>query len=77
MSTRANRDKHDQGRYDLTIIRCVDKKTGVPIFGLEQNMTVARLEMSCGCARQVEELREMSCNMKVKYDGPESDSIAR
>ena len=58
-------------------IRCVEKNTGVPIFGLELNMTVAKSEMTCGCAREVEELREMACSMKVKYDGPESDSIAR
>jgi len=59
------------------VCRCVDKNTGVPIFGLELNMTVAKSEMTCGCAREVEELREMSCNMKVKYDGPEKDSIKR
>ena len=32
--------------------RCVAKDTGVPIFGLETNMTAAK-DMTCACAAQV------------------------
>ena len=32
--------------------RCVAKDTGVPIFGLETNMTAAK-DMTCACASQV------------------------
>jgi len=59
------------------VCRCVDKRRGVPIFGVELNMTVAKSSMTCGCAREAEDLKEIACNMQVKYDGPERDSIAR
>jgi len=48
--------------------RCVAKDTGVPIFGLETNMTAAK-DMTCACASQVWELRAQGCAMLVKYDG--------
>jgi len=48
--------------------RCVAKDTGVPIFGLETNMTAAK-DMSCACASQVWELKAQGCAMQVNYDG--------
>jgi len=59
------------------VCRCVNKKTGRPIHGVELNMTVAVNSMTCGCAREAAELKEMGCGMKVKYDGPESRSMGR
>jgi len=48
--------------------RCVAKDTGVPIFGLETNMTAAK-DMTCACASQVWELKAQGCAMQVNYDG--------
>ena len=64
--------------FRITILpeRCVNKKTGQPIDGfLETNMTVAVGSMTCGCAREAAELKEMGCAMKIKYDGPASRHI--
>jgi len=52
--------------------RCVAKDTGVPIFGLETNMTAAE-NMTCACASQVWELKAHGCAMLVNYDGAGSD----
>ena len=53
-------DKYDQNRNVTNMTkrqikpdyRCVAKDTGVPIFGLETNMTAAK-DMTCACASQV------------------------
>jgi len=54
------------------VCRCVNKRTGDPIHGIETNMTVAVNSMTCGCAREAEELKEIGCGMKVQYNGPAS-----
>merc|ERR1711915_114066 len=59
------------------VCRCVDKKTGDPIHGFETNMTAALSSMTCGCAREAMELKEMGCGMKVKYDGPAPKNMKR
>jgi len=59
------------------VCRCVNKKTGHPIHGIETNMTQAVDVMNCACAREAEDLKEMGCGMRVKYDGPSSRSVER
>jgi len=56
--------------------RCVARDTGVPIFGLETNMTAAK-DMTCACASQVWELRAQGCAMLVNFDGSGEKSGAR
>ena len=41
-----------QKSSNMTNSRCVARDTGVPIFGLETNMTAAK-DMTCACASQV------------------------
>ena len=57
--------------------RCVEKRTGHPIHGIETNMTLAVDSMTCACAREAAELKEIGCGMSVKYDGPASRSVER
>eukprot|EP00092_Neocalanus_flemingeri_P031901 GFUD01034655.1.p1 GENE.GFUD01034655.1~~GFUD01034655.1.p1 ORF type:complete len:486 (+),score=98.25 GFUD01034655.1:65-1459(+) len=59
------------------VCRCVNKKTGHPIHGVETNMTTAVDSMTCACAREADELKEIGCSMSVKYDGPASRSVER
>ena len=40
-------------------------------------MTAALSSMTCGCAREAMELKEMGCGMKVKYDGPAPKNMER
>ena len=58
------------------VCRCVDKETGKPIFGVETNMTSVDM-MTCECARHDHLMKEMGCNMKVKYDGDSQVSKTR
>lgn len=52
------------------VCRCVDKLTGRPIFGMDENLAAARESgMACSCSREMEVLREMSCSMMVHYQG--------
>ena len=58
------------------VCRCVRQTDGQPIFGLETNMTAVD-QMTCGCARQAETMRELGCAMKVKYEGDSPASQER
>ena len=57
------------------VCRCVSKESGQPIFGLETNMTAVD-SMTCGCARQAETLKELGCDMAVKFEGESPEKLA-
>jgi len=54
------------------VCRCVSPTNGAPIFGIETNLTEIE-KMTCDCARDSYMLKEMGCNMKVKFDGDVSE----
>jgi len=64
--------------YFAGTCRCVNKETGLPIFGFTLSPEEAESQgVDCACSRQVQVIKEMSCSLEVDYNGDGERSKAR